>query len=30
MSFFLDSLSIDSSDLKSAGCQAGSFGQVDI
>ena len=25
--FFLDSLSTDSSDFKSAGCQAGNFGQ---
>ena len=28
--FFLDSLSIDSSDFKSAGCQVGKFGQFDI
>ena len=28
--FFLDSLSTDSSDFKSAGCQVGKFGQFDI
>ena len=28
--FFLDSLSTDSSDFKSAGCQVGNFGQFDI
>ena len=28
--FFLDSLSADSSDFKSAGCQAGNFGQFHI
>ena len=28
--FFLDSLSTDSSDFKSAGCRVGKFGQFDI